>query len=304
MAGGKRDSPLKALVKSIKVSDRATTTPSLALMKIVDDYCRSGRFDDYLRDHAADMARYAERDTRPREGLFRASAAGKCQQQQVFKIVQARAIAAAKDAGVEPIALPEDRILRPARQYRALQNGTFGHIRWHMLFDALHEEKLVETLAAEQTRYNEKYLVSGTIDRLIRFLFNGKSITAIIDFKTINQRGYDKLIKPQDDHLKQQHVYDFFGWKADLWMMLYEAKDQNEIKIFEANYSDITRVRLQKMYIDMRKWIEAFYDEAARISLPLQTTYCKWCEFQSACLEENPNLPTIQEKGGDDDWSE
>jgi hypothetical protein len=279
----KAASPLAAFVKQIKDDGKAKRSPGTALKKIIDDYCASGEFDQYLWEHRADMARYVEDHQSKRPGIFRGSAAGKCLQQQVYGIVG--------EPGIEPH--------RPARQLRALQNGTFVHIRYHMLFDALHEKGLVRTVAAEERRCSPEIELAGTIDRLINFEFDGNFICAVIDMKSIKSKYFMDLVEPQEDHTLQAHAYDFLDWNADFWMMLYEDKDTHDLKIYEAPYSDIVKQRLRNNYASMSQWItqyEAGVPFNERIKLPLNVKWCQYCPYQLPCLEEHPDLPKLQGK--------
>lgn len=148
---------LQAFVSDIKANDKAKISPAKALEKIIDDYCMTKAFDTYIQNHADDVARYLKPDHSTRPGVWRASAAGKCMQEQAFNKV-------AWWAGRFEVSPARER--KPENM-RALSNGTFGHVRWHLLFDALHELALVRTLHAEELRYYAPAMLSGTVDRVI-----------------------------------------------------------------------------------------------------------------------------------------
>jgi hypothetical protein len=284
-----RTRSLKELVGEIKAEKKAERSPSETLKKIIDDYSLSGRFDRYVNAHKEELARYIS-DHESSPTLFRASAAGKCQQYQAFKAVD------------QPYT---DTVNRPGRQMRALYNGTFGHLRWHFMFDALDEAGLVISEAAEESHVHPEISLSGSIDRRITFDYMGVPFKAVIDYKTIASRYWKMLVKPQWDHFMSQHAYDLLGFEGDAFMLLYENKDTQELKIYDNPYDEVTRRRLRTMYANMTKWVAQYkLDEQPRIVLPLIVRWCKWCEFQKACLQEHPDLPEQQKRIGEEEVDE
>lgn len=271
---------LKDLVAEIKAETKAEASASATLKKIIDDYLLTDKFRDYLGDHRDDAPKYLPERGDPL-GRFRASSAGKCLQAQCFK--------AAKKAGLE---FPVDVVTRPARNARALLNGTFSHVRWHMIFDALHEQGLVETLAYEVRAYNEQLQLTGAFDRLVRFTFNLSPIKMLLDFKTIKSYSFTNLTGAQPDHAAQQHAYELLnGYGADVWGMAYEDKDNQDIKIYDYTYDHEIFDTLRKRYALGNKWLDEAQSKNMVINLdtilPLQKDWCGWCEYQTICKEVN-----------------
>lgn len=302
----KKPSPLAQVVAAIKEEAKAATSPSATLLKIINDFCLetvwderrnrfTTKFDHYLSNHASDLAKYIDTDNTVRKGRWRASAAGKCLQQQAFEVVQREN----PNLFIKPKEPP-----RPARQMRALFNGTFGHIRWHILFDALHEEGKVRTISSEERRFTDKIPggLSGTQDILVEFEFENEMLRALIDFKTIRSRYFKALVGPQEDHMMQHEGYDELGYDADFWMMLYEDKDTHELKIYDTGYSDIAKRKLRKNYELANIWVDQYAaGTTPRVELPLIVTWCRYCPWQQLCLVEHPNLRELQEKNHDDE---
>jgi hypothetical protein len=280
-----RSSALAKFVTSVKGEDKAKSSIPKFLEKVISDFCLSGEFDAYLDTHADDMAKYLRKPDGPRPGLFRCSSAGKCAQAEVFQSVH------------EP---PSDKVARPARQMRALHNGTFTHVRYHMLFDALHQYGIVRTLAAEEPRYEINWELSGSIDRLIEFEFDGKTTRAVVDFKSIKRQYFEALFEPKADHARQQHGYALLGWGADMWIMLYECKDSHDLKIYDRPYDDALTIELADRYTTAQQWIEDYTfigpeNSAFPVELPrlvLNTDWCRYCEWQTRCLVLNPERDT------------
>lgn len=270
---------LKDLVAEIKSETKAEASAGATLKKIIDDYLLTDKFRDYLGDHRADAVQYIpERGDPP--GRFRASSAGKCLQEQCFK--------AAKKAGLN---FPTNVVNRPARNARALLNGTFSHVRWHMIFDALHAEGTVETLAFEVRSYNGQLQLTGAFDRLVRFVYGTASITILVDFKTIKSYSFTNLVGPTPDHAAQQHSYEMLnGYGADKWAMLYEDKDTQEIKIYEQDYDHEMFANLRNRYALGNAWMNAAIKTQSVFDLPklpLQTDWCRWCNYQTICGQVN-----------------
>jgi hypothetical protein len=263
---------LAKFIKTIKDEDKAKNDPGFALKQIIDDYCLSGRFDDYLKAHGGDLANFLHPET---------TSAGKCLQAQAF-----RALFKMKPdlGGTEP-----SIVERPARQQRALDNGTMMHLRYHMMFDHLHELGLVQTLAGEQMRYNEELKVSGTIDRVVAYDVNRLPITAILDFKSSRHRYFDALVGPQDDHVLQQHCYRLFGFETRAWAMVYECKDEHDLKIYVRPYDENVLSVLQANYRRMDTWIDETLAGREAEKLPLITDWCNYCEYRNVCDIVNPD---------------
>jgi hypothetical protein len=281
-------SALSKFVTEVKGGDKAKLSISKTLEKIIEDYCVSGEFDAWLEKHYSDAAKYLQpQHNAPRQGVFRASAAGKCIQQQCFKIVH------------EP---ETDVVTRPGRQNRALYNGTFSHARWHMLFDALHEKGLVITVAAEELRYDPALELSGTIDRVIELVFNGKTVRIVLDFKTIKRQYFEALYGPQADHTQQQHAYDFLKWGADVWIMMYECKDSHDLKIYDKPYDPEVLIDIREKYALALKWTDIYEEnrkqgehwlhKEALPKLELNTDWCQYCPWQKRCAELNGKRKT------------
>lgn len=280
---------LSQLVQTIKEEKKAERSISTTLRKIIDDYCVSGEFDGYLQTQGhIDVPK----NQGVRLGRWRASAAGKCVQWQAFD-------AAAREKPGK-IAAAVQR--RTAKNQRALQNGTFGHLRWATLFDALHHKGVVRTICAEQTQYDKEWQLTGTADRVVDLFYLGDLCRVVIDFKTMNSRRFQHLAAPEVSDMLQQHAYHKFPeFKADFWVMMYENKDTHELKLFDAPYSDVAMARLRNNYRIADVWVNAFLAEKKRERLPLIVDHCNYCPYEEACLVENPDLREQQKRIGDDD---
>ena len=305
---GKKVSALTAFVKQLKDETKAEKSPSAMLKKMIDDYCLSGNFDAYLNKHKSKIESYIADQGLPRTSRHRASQVGKCAQASAFALAnkQYRTAHPTENLGTEiPVPYSTMRSIRPARQFRALYNGTFFHLRTHIMFDALHDNGTVRTLYAEHLAYNEEFSLSGTVDRVIEFDYLGETYRGVVDYKSIKSHDFDALIKPQTDHIWQQHAYDLLGlYKAHGYVMLYENKDTHDLKIFDRPYDEILRYKI----IRELKQIEEYALQVVngvpfenRIDLSLVVTWCRYCPYEMACKLQHPDLEERQLRIGDDD---
>jgi len=299
-----RDKGLQALLATMKGDNLSKESPANTLKKAIDDYCKSGKFDEYMKLHSTRLAFFARDQEKNRRGTFRASGAGRCPQEQAFSAIEKH----------YPNSLVKDVVVRPPHNSRALHNGTFMHLRYHMLFDALHDAGIVETLYSEELRFNRELDLSGTIDRVVRFQYDGKPIVVVVDFKSVKSKYYSELVGPKIDHAYQQHAYRYFGYSADRWLMLYENKDTHEIKLYDRPYESRIMETLKNNYELLTLFVDAYIrnkefafainvqreDETIAHfpeelpKLPLIVKWCNWCDWQTECLKLNPERVNIK----------
>jgi hypothetical protein len=276
-------SPLAKFTATIKSGDKAKRNPAEALVAMIDNYTASGLFDKYITEHAADVVRYLKPETK-RPGRWRASAAGKCLQEQAFRVVD-------REKPGRFVSGPATTARR-VETYRALDRGTMGHVIWHLTFDALDDLGQVDTLFAEDLRYYEEGKLSGTVDRVIEFAFDGEIIRAVIDFKTMKSTYFDPLLEPADDHEMQQMAYALFKYDATWWMMLYECKNTHKLKVYARRYDELKIDKVRSNLRKLNNWVDlvvagAINDQLPR--LPLITDWCRYCEWNKPCKVLNPD---------------
>ena len=94
-------------------------------------------------------------------------------------------------------------------------------------------EKMGSLIATETPLKSEMPPISGRLDFLIK---HEETKTAIIELKSINQRGFKALSKPKDDHYVQIQIYLNLT-NNDNGIVLYECKDDQKIKAFKVEKS-------------------------------------------------------------------
>lgn len=70
--------------------------------------------------------------------------------------------------------------------------------------------------------------ISGRLDFLIK---HEQTNAAIVELKSINQRGFKALVKPKDDHYQQIQLY-LNLYNQEHGIVLYECKDDQKVKAF------------------------------------------------------------------------
>lgn len=296
---------LKQALADFKADERTTVTAAGTLTKLVNDYCRNGGFKAYLEEHRLEAGKYLPGSQAGRPTRWRASAAGRCPQQQAYEVLL-------KEVGGVPEAILAQEYawlqIEPpmkATQRRALDNGTFTHVRYHMMFDALQERGLVETVMAEEMWFDMGFNLSGTIDRIVRFDFDSGSVQILLDFKTIRSKYFAELLHVTDEHDKQISAYFLLGFPCDWGMVLYEDKDTQAITIHDVPKSDIQMQRLKDQYKLMNEWVQqmqAGTKLSQRVKVPIITDWCSRCPFKKMCDVEHPekSVDLLEGLPGDD----
>jgi len=259
---------LADFAKEFKRQDRAQEDVSAYLGKVIDDYMVDpDRLDDYVSEHLDKVKLYFTKPDGITRQPYRASSAGKCLQQQAFK---------ARD-------WPEtDAVNRKPAQQRALSTGTFIGVRWHMVFDALHDLGLVETIAAEVRFSNPTLHLGGSPDRIIRVPILDRE-PIILDFKTIKARYWEQLLAPQQAYIDQVHAYKLLMeglseyTQPTRYCILYENKNTHELKIYDRPFEDAKLHQLRENYDMLEHW------DGIEPTLPLNTDWCIYCPWQKAC---------------------
>ena len=89
-------------------------------------------------------------------------------------------------------------------------------------------EKMGILVGTELSVKSEDPPISGRLDFLIKHEVNK---IAVVELKSINQRGFKALSKPKDDHYQQIQLYlNLTGHEHGI--VLYECKDDQKVKAF------------------------------------------------------------------------
>lgn len=144
-------------------------------------------------------------------------------------------------------------------------------------------------------RIDKERKLSGTVDRVIQYEFEGKQITVVLDFKSMKDSYWNPLLQPTAENELQQCAYDILGYKADFFGLLYENKDNHRLKIYIREYNG---EKVSEVYDNLRKlnnWTDLVLAGAIDDQLPplpLITTWCQFCPWTEACKKLNPGRGT------------
>ena len=318
---------LKSFLKNEMDTERSMKSPAGILEKIVIDDVLSQKFQNYYCRHTAlmwgrKMVQYMPNTAGMRpESRFRSSKAGVCPQKQAYTAFTEEYQVTDLQTVTEPEA---------AKKYwwvLAAYAGTFLGGMWQLIFDHLEAEGRVDTVAAEQMRFlpdvpkenlkdlgRRKFMLTGTIDRIVQFEYCEKPMTVILDFKTKNARRFaqlDNLQKPdfQLENEAQVMSYFYLGFKADTGMLLYENGDTHKIRCVDVPYYEPAYQKMQDEYIMMDKWVDQMLEQSPapqerelatnfpteRVHLRVDTTQCNSfggvCPFKDHCWNvEHPEI--------------
>ena len=236
---------------------------------------------------------------------WRASSAGKCPQQQAYyALFEEVADGGVRDPEADWVLDFDFKVVEAPMAptgRRALYNGTFMHLRYHLMFDDLHERELVETVMAERLHINYSLDVSGTVDRIVRFSWDDKPLTILLDFKSIRSDFYADLGGvAMADHAKQLSTYFALDFPCDWGMLLYENKDSHAIKIIDVPKNEIMLQWLKDQWKLMTRWVEQMHQgvkHGERVKVPIIETECSRCPFERMCRVEHPEREAAIKEG-------
>ena len=137
--------------------------------------------------------------------------------------------------------LVEEQII-DSKTRRIFDCGDYLGYRYEKYF-----EKMGILLGTEIAIKSDNPPISGRLDFLIK---RNQTNAAIVELKSINQRGFKALVKPKDDHYQQIQLY-LNLYNQEHGIVLYECKDDQMIKAFltmrDVNVWTAIKERCQKI---------------------------------------------------------
>lgn len=184
---------------------------------------------------------------------FYISDAGKCPRQIFFKFKKA------------PCKEMEPRILR------VFDQGNYVHLR------LMRDLFSLGVVVASEIDIPPVEDVGGRADAIIRI----NNDLYLVDFKSINSMILKNMAEPKEDHIFQVQLYLHF-FKLKKGILLYEGKDNSEIKEFSVEYDK----KLAEKIISDFKRLKINVDKDL---VPQQLTdfpdnwQCQYCQFREIC---------------------
>lgn len=176
------------------------------------------------------------------------------------------------------IKAPMTRANLDARIYRIFENGEGVHYRIQKYLRELAGTYGIRAFfKKEAPTYNPEWEIDGSTDGV----WSLDGYCYIIEIKSINQAGFDKLRKPEAKHVRQVNRYmGALGVQAAIF--IYESKNTQEWKEFRVDF-------------DPESWQETcrivdYVRTSVRTNvLPPkeESSACKGCKFFQHCIKEN-----------------
>lgn len=158
-------------------------------------------------------------------------------------------------------------------------NGDWMHRRFQAMFEDMEQvlgRDRIRVLGIEERVLYPKLYITGYLDIAVKIRIGGKWKTIIIDFKTINSRGYALLEnshQPVESHVRQITTYAVArGKKFDFLCVMYENKDTNEVLPLMFKYDPI-------VWAQVEGWCERVLSALENEKLPAKHPNCKHGNF-------------------------
>ena len=264
-------SKLKALLFSITKEDRAIPFIKRYLAQRAKEEAtiKGARIKYVQEDAKMTVACFEERfnefnhDDPKTKSYYHPSQIGQCQRKLAYQVF---------GAPTNGEASPQDLM----KQHLIFEIGTYAHVMIQNLLQA------AGILTAREVPVRcDKQKIIGHGDGTLRYK---KGEDALLEIKTINARGFAKLVEPKVEHQMQTTTYmGLLG--LDSTTFLYYDKDSAELKEYtfpfeKRRWTDEIQPRIARFHeaIEKRKLPPREGDDPKRFP-------CAWCEFSSVCFD-------------------
>jgi CRISPR/Cas system-associated exonuclease Cas4 (RecB family) len=159
---------------------------------------------------------------------------------------------------------------KDARVLRIMDHGDYTHMRIMAVLFALGLVKATEIGIPAQE------IVSGRADAVVNI--DGKP--NVVEIKSINSYGFQKLENPKKEHLCQIQLYLHY-FKIPNGILIYENKDNQDIKEFAVDYDE----KIAKSLIEEFEILKHMIDSniVPPIPLGLEKWECDYCDYAEEC---------------------
>lgn len=154
-----------------------------------------------------------------------------------------------------------------SKSLNIFRNGDYMHLRHQVAGLRMGYLQDVE-VPVEMKHLN----VKGTIDGIC-------SDGMIAEFKSINSYGFDNLLAPQADHVRQVHAYMMARGVTGA-RIVYENKNTQQLKEFFVEFDEKISASNVSEWEFAQRGIE---DKALAPALPPDSFQCRWCPFSRDC---------------------
>ncbi len=161
---------------------------------------------------------------------------------------------------------------------RKMHQGDHVHMRTMEVLISLGIVKAIEIEIPPQE------IINGRADAIL----NIDNEPYVLEIKSINDFGFKKLSKPDEDHYKQIQLYMHY-FKINKGIILYENKDNQELKEFKIEYdSGLVEFVLYKL-----KELKQNIDNNLLPKVPesimtgSESWKCSYCPYVESCSKES-----------------
>ncbi|MCD6550157.1 PD-(D/E)XK nuclease family protein [bacterium] len=193
-----------------------------------------------------------KRDERDKKRFY-VSDAGKCPRQIFFKFKKA------PHKEIEP------------RLLRIFDQGDYVHLR------LMRDLFSLGIVVASEIDIPPQEDIGGRADAIIRI----NNELYLVDFKSINSNILQRMDAPKEDHVLQVQLYLHF-FKLKKGILLYEGKDNSEIKEFPVEYDE---EKVKKVLNDFKRLKINVERNLVPKRLPdyPKNWQCQYCQFREVC---------------------
>jgi CRISPR/Cas system-associated exonuclease Cas4 (RecB family) len=159
---------------------------------------------------------------------------------------------------------------KDARVLRIMDHGDYTHMRIMSVLFALGLVKAAEIDIPSQE------IVTGRADAIVNI--EGKP--NVVEIKSISSYGFQYLEKPRREHLCQIQLYMHY-FKIEQGILIYENKDNQDLKEFIVNYDEKIAKSLLEEFEILKHMIEN--NIIPQIPLGLEDWECRYCDYAEEC---------------------
>jgi len=196
---------------------------------------------------------YQDKNNERERKRFYISDAGKCPRQIFFKFKKA------------PRKEMEPRLLR------IFDQGDYVHLRLTRDLFSL------GIVVASEIDIPPREDIGGRADAIIRI----NNELYLVDLKSINSNILYKMEKPKEDHILQVQLYLHF-FKLKKGILLYEGKDNSEIKEFPVEYDKKVAEKILNDFKRLKINVEKDLIPQRLPDFP-DSWQCQYCQFREIC---------------------
>lgn len=159
-----------------------------------------------------------------------------------------------------------------ARVLRLLDHGGYTHLR---IMGVLFSQGIVR---ASEVEVPPQEMIGGRADAIVSL----NNRLYVLEIKSVNKAAFNKLEKPNPDHVKQLQLYLHY-FKLKDGIIIYECKDTQNIKEFAVSYDQEGVSLILKDFEGLKRNI----NEGIVPEIPgeIEKWRCDYCPYAEECIK-------------------